>query len=85
MGGALDRRYVKIDNFFVELKRRNVYKVAVAYAMAGRQLVEVATPVFPFFEVPNCGAIDCAPKFIEVEDANLTTQSLRESSTWIYA
>jgi len=23
---------VKIDNFFAELKRRNVYKVAVAYA-----------------------------------------------------
>jgi hypothetical protein len=24
---------VKIDNFFAELKRRNVYKVAVAYAV----------------------------------------------------
>jgi hypothetical protein len=23
---------MKIDNFFAELKRRNVYKVAVAYA-----------------------------------------------------
>jgi hypothetical protein len=26
---------MKIDNFFVELKRRNVYKVAVAYALVG--------------------------------------------------
>jgi len=26
---------VKIDNFFAELKRRNVYKVAVAYIVAG--------------------------------------------------
>src|SRR5256885_7800015 len=44
---------VKIDNFFSELKRRNVYKVAVAYAIVGWLLVQVATQVFPFFEVPN--------------------------------
>jgi len=25
---------MKIDNFFAELKRRNVYKVAVAYVVA---------------------------------------------------
>ena len=39
--------------FFVELKRRNVYKVAVAYAVIGWLLVQVATQVFPFFEIPN--------------------------------
>jgi TolB-like protein len=44
---------VKIDNFFAELKRRNVYKVAVAYAVVGWLLVQVATQVFPFFEIPN--------------------------------
>jgi TolB-like protein/Tfp pilus assembly protein PilF len=44
---------VKIDNFFTELKRRNVYKVAVAYAIVGWLLVQVATQVFPFFEIPN--------------------------------
>src|SRR5438093_970453 len=44
---------MKIDNFFAELKRRNVYKVAVAYAVAGWALVQVATQVFPFFEIPN--------------------------------
>jgi TolB-like protein/Tfp pilus assembly protein PilF len=44
---------VKIDNFFAELKRRNVYKVAVAYAIVGWLLVQVATQVFPFFEIPN--------------------------------
>jgi hypothetical protein len=43
---------VKIDNFFAELKRRNVYKVAVAYVV-GWLLVQVATQVFPFFEIPN--------------------------------
>jgi hypothetical protein len=40
-------------NFLVELKRRNVYKVAVAYAVVGWLLVQVATQVFPFFEIPN--------------------------------
>src|SRR3989449_4197514 len=39
--------------FFGELKRRNVYKVAVAYAIVGWLLVQVATQVFPFLEIPN--------------------------------
>src|SRR5262252_1995060 len=38
---------------FGELKRRNVYKVAVAYAVVGWLLIQVATQVFPFLEVPN--------------------------------
>jgi serine/threonine-protein kinase len=42
-------------NFFAELKRRNVYKVAVAYAVVGWLLVQIATQVFPFFEIPNWG------------------------------
>jgi TolB-like protein/Flp pilus assembly protein TadD len=40
-------------SFFAELKRRNVYKVAVAYAIVGWLLVQVATQVFPFLEIPN--------------------------------
>ena len=40
-------------NFFAELKRRNVYKVAVAYAVVGWLLIQIATQVFPFFEIPN--------------------------------
>ena len=40
-------------NFFTELKRRNVYKVAVGYAVVGWLLIQVATQVFPFFEIPN--------------------------------
>jgi len=39
-------------NFFTDLKRRNVYKVAIAYALVGWLLVQVATQVFPFFEIP---------------------------------
>ncbi|MDB6035883.1 MAG: stkP 2 [Verrucomicrobiales bacterium] len=40
-------------SFFGELKRRNVYKVAVAYAVVGWLLVQVTTQVFPIFEIPN--------------------------------
>jgi len=44
---------VNSRNFFSELKRRNVYKVAVAYAVVGWLLVQVTTQVFPIFEIPN--------------------------------
>jgi len=40
-------------SFFGELKRRNVYKVAVAYAVVSWLLIQIATQVFPFFEIPN--------------------------------
>src|SRR5438876_59212 len=40
-------------NFFAELKRRNVYKVADAYAIVGWLLIQIATQVFPFLEIPN--------------------------------
>jgi TolB-like protein/Tfp pilus assembly protein PilF len=44
---------MNLRNFFSELKRRNVYKVAAAYAVIGWLLVQVATQVFPFFDIPN--------------------------------
>jgi TolB-like protein len=40
-------------NFFAELKRRNVYKVAVAYGVVAWLLMQVASQIFPFFEIPN--------------------------------
>jgi TolB-like protein len=40
-------------NFFGELKRRNVYKVAVAYIVAGWALSQGIAQVFPVFDVPN--------------------------------
>src|SRR4029450_1131436 len=40
-------------NFFAELKRRNVYKVAVAYMVAGWALSQGIAQVFPVFDVPN--------------------------------
>ncbi len=44
---------MKIDNFFSELKRRNVYKVAVAYLVAGWALAQGLAQVLPVFSVPN--------------------------------
>jgi TolB-like protein/Flp pilus assembly protein TadD len=42
-----------MNNFFSELKRRNVYKVAVAYIVGGWALSEGISQVFPVFDVPN--------------------------------
>src|SRR5262249_20871669 len=40
-------------NFFAELKRRNVYKVAVAYLVAGWALAQGIAQVLPVYDVPN--------------------------------
>jgi TolB-like protein len=48
-----DHFQTKSSSFFAELKRRNVYKVAIAYAVVAWLLIQVATQVFPFFEIPN--------------------------------
>jgi TolB-like protein/Flp pilus assembly protein TadD len=40
-------------SFLAELKRRNVYKVAAAYAVVAWLLMQVASQIFPFFEIPN--------------------------------
>jgi len=39
--------------FFAELKRRNVYKVAVAYIVAGWALAQGVAQVLPVFNIPN--------------------------------
>jgi TolB-like protein len=46
-------REVNPKNFFGELKRRNVYKVAVAYVVAGWALAQGLAQVLPVFSVPN--------------------------------
>src|SRR6266566_2144556 len=42
-----------LRKFFAELKRRNVYKVAIAYGVVAWLLMQVASQIFPFFEIPN--------------------------------
>jgi TolB-like protein/Tfp pilus assembly protein PilF len=41
-----------MSSFFAELKRRNVYKVAVAYAVVAWLLIQAASILFPTFEAP---------------------------------
>src|SRR5881409_607963 len=50
---SLSQQMSEKPSFFAELKRRNVYKVAVAYAVVSWLLVQIATQVFPFFDIPN--------------------------------
>src|SRR5438093_1195393 len=42
-----------MSNFFAELKRRNVYKVAVAYAVVAWLLFQAASILLPTFEAPS--------------------------------
>ena len=44
---------MKIDNFFAELKRRNVYKVGAVYAVSAWLLIQAASILFPTFEAPG--------------------------------
>jgi TolB-like protein len=44
---------VNARNIFTELRRRNVYKVAVAYGVVAWLLMQIASQIFPFFEIPN--------------------------------
>jgi len=44
---------VNLRNFFAELKRRNVYKVAVAYAVIAWLLIQAASILFPTFDAPG--------------------------------
>jgi TolB-like protein/Flp pilus assembly protein TadD len=44
---------VNPTRFLTELKRRNVYRAAVAYGVVAWFLTQLTTQVFPFFEVPN--------------------------------
>jgi len=49
---AVDERGRESINFFVELKRRNVYKVAVAYAVVAWLVIQAASIFLPAFDAP---------------------------------
>jgi hypothetical protein len=48
----LKARKVNPKNFFAELKRRNVYKVAIVYGVVAWLLLQAASILFPTFEAP---------------------------------
>ena len=45
---------MKASSFFAELKRRKVYKVEVAYAVASWLLIQAASIFLPTFDAPPC-------------------------------
>jgi TolB-like protein/Flp pilus assembly protein TadD len=47
---------MKWRRFLGELQRRNVYRVAVTYTVVSWVLIQIATQVFPFFEIPSWAA-----------------------------
>src|SRR5436190_16864487 len=51
---GLGERSIEMNerNFFAELKRRNVYKVAIAYAVVAWLLIQAASIFFPAFDAP---------------------------------
>jgi adenylate cyclase len=42
-----------VSNFFGELKRRKVYRVAAAYIVAAGFIIQIASAVFPAWELPT--------------------------------
>jgi hypothetical protein len=50
--GFVKAHRVNPKNIFTELKRRNVYKVAVAYGVVAWLLLQAASILFPTFEAP---------------------------------
>jgi TolB-like protein len=50
---AITNAELNPKKFFAELKRRKVYRVAGAYAVASWLLIQIATQVFPFFDIPS--------------------------------
>ena len=45
---------MKASSFFIELKRRKVYRVAVAYAVVSWLLIQAASIFLPTFDAPPC-------------------------------
>ncbi len=48
----MDGVHLNPKSIFAELKRRNVYRVAVAYGIVGWAITQIATQVCPFFNIP---------------------------------
>jgi TolB-like protein/Tfp pilus assembly protein PilF len=56
-GRALRQSAQRVNptRFLTELRRRNVYKVAIAYGVVAWLLMQIASQIFPFFDIPSWG------------------------------
>src|SRR5438093_5767601 len=48
-----ESKSVAMSGFFEEVKRRKVYRVAVAYIIAAGGVIQLASAAFPAWELPN--------------------------------
>jgi hypothetical protein len=62
---------VNPTKFLTELKRRNVYRAAVAYGVVAWFFTQLTTQVFPFFEIPNS-----AVRFVVIALVHITLSLL---------
>src|SRR5256884_2091831 len=46
-------KFVLMSNFFEELQRRKVYRIAAAYIIAAGFIIQIGSAVFPAWELPN--------------------------------
>src|SRR5438477_1180145 len=46
-------KFLLMSNFFEELQRRKVYRVAAAYIIAAGFIIQIGSAVFPAWELPN--------------------------------
>jgi TolB-like protein len=72
---------MNLPNFFAELKRRNVYKVAVAYIVAGWALSQGIAQVFPVFDVPNWIILGLPVALVLAWMFELTPQGIKRTET----
>src|SRR3954467_6751459 len=47
------RRGMNFTAFVGELRRRNIYRVAAAYAVVAWLIIQIATATFPVLEIPS--------------------------------
>src|SRR5882757_1052065 len=46
-------KFLLMSNFFQELQRRKVYRVAAAYIIASGFIIQIGSAVFPAWDLPN--------------------------------
>src|SRR5256714_13388843 len=46
-------KFVSMSGFFEELQRRKIYRGAAAYIIAAGFIIQIASAVFPAWELPN--------------------------------
>ena len=69
-------------SFFSELKRRQIYRGGVMYVVAGWVVVQVATQVFPYFDIPNWAIRLVVVAILHHANANAARPALDAMIDW---